>query len=126
MHERQHAEDEGEGGHEDRAQPHPGGFGRRLEAVLAMLLVLARELDDQDGVLGRQADQHDEADLGEDIHVHAAEQEPADGGKQAHGHDENDGERQRPALILRGEQAETRTPREAAKTKIAVLPASCS
>ena len=51
-------------------KPHARGLGRRLEAVLAVLLVLPRELDDQDRVLGRQADQHDEADLGQDVHVH--------------------------------------------------------
>ena len=32
---------------------------------------LARELDDQDRVLRRQADQHDQADLGEDVVVAA-------------------------------------------------------
>ena len=67
------AEDEGEGGHQDR--PQPGAAGLRgglvpLEAVLQ--LALAGELDDQDGVLGRQADQHDQADLGQDVVVHAA------------------------------------------------------
>ena len=41
--------------------------------VEPLLLALARELDDQDRVLGRQADQHDEADLGQDVDVHAAE-----------------------------------------------------
>ena len=33
------------------------------------------ELDDQDGVLRGQADQHDQADLREDIVFHAAQQE---------------------------------------------------
>jgi hypothetical protein len=36
-------------------------------------LVLPRELHDQNRVLGGQADQHDEADLGENVHVHAAQ-----------------------------------------------------
>ena len=34
---------------------------------------VAGELDDQDGVLARQADQHHEADLHEDVDVHAAD-----------------------------------------------------
>ena len=33
------------------------------------MLELARELDDQDRVLARQADQHQEPDLGEDVVV---------------------------------------------------------
>ena len=37
----------------------------------ARLLELLRELDDQNGVLRRQADEHDEADLREDVVVHA-------------------------------------------------------
>ena len=48
---------------------------RGLAAVLALLLGLLGELDDQDGVLGGQADQHDEADLRQDVDVHAAQQE---------------------------------------------------
>ena len=87
-------------------EPHARGLGRRLEPILAMLLVLPRELDDQNRVLGRQSDQHDEADLGEDVHVHGPEQEPGHRGEQAHGHDEDDGERQSPALILGREQEE--------------------
>ena len=105
-HQRQHAENEGERGHQDRPQAHARRFGRRLEAVLAVLLVLPRELHDQNCVLGRETDQHDEADLGEDVHVHGPEQKPGHRGEQAHRHDQNHGERQRPALILRGEQQE--------------------
>ncbi len=37
----------------------------------ALVLELLGELDDQDGVLGRQADEHDKADLREDVVVHA-------------------------------------------------------
>ena len=52
---------------------------RRLASIAACArrapgkLQLARELDDQDGVLGRQADQHDQADLREDVVVAAGE-----------------------------------------------------
>ena len=41
-------------------------------AVAALLLELARELDDQDRVLAREADEHEEPDLGEDVVVAAA------------------------------------------------------
>ena len=44
-----------------------GGLAMRQALVLA----LARELDDQDRVLGGEPDQHDEADLGEHVVVHS-------------------------------------------------------
>ena len=40
-------------------------------AACTLLLRLARELDDQDRVLGGQTDQHDEADLRQDVDRHA-------------------------------------------------------
>ena len=72
MYERHHAQDEGERGHQDRPQaqagrPRPPPGTRSMPCSSQ----LAGELDDQDGVLGRQADQHDEADLREDVVVHA-------------------------------------------------------
>ena len=82
------------------------GFGRGREAVEPALLALPRELDDQDRVLGGEPDQHDEADLGEDVDVHAAQQQPADRGEQAHRHDQDHGQRQEPAFVLRRKQQE--------------------
>ena len=41
----------------------------RLEARLAFLVQLPGELDDQDRVLARQPDEHDQADLHEDVHI---------------------------------------------------------
>ena len=71
-HQRHHAEDEGEGGHQDRPQPQSAGLDHGGDrSPRPSLFRLARELDDQDGVLGGEADQHDEPDLGEDIVVHA-------------------------------------------------------
>ena len=57
------------------------GRSRRRQASTAasnglvpvVVLGLLGELDDQDRVLGREADQHDEADLREDVVVHAAQ-----------------------------------------------------
>ena len=69
-HQRHHAEDEGERGHHDRPQPQPARLQRRLAARHAGLALLLGELDDQDGVLAGQADQHHEADLREDVDVH--------------------------------------------------------
>ena len=72
-HQRHDAEDEGERGHQDRPQPQPARLQRRFAPRHARLLALLGELDDQDGVLARQADQHHEADLREDVHVHAGQ-----------------------------------------------------
>ena len=66
--ERQHAQDERERRHQNRPQPdarRPRPRPRRSSGpVLAQLF---GELDDQDRVLRRQADQHDESDLTEHV-----------------------------------------------------------
>ena len=56
--------------------------------------------------LAAKPDQHDEADLRQDVDVHAAQQQPADRGQQAHRHDQDHRQRQRPAFVLRREQQE--------------------
>ena len=66
--------------------------------------MLARDLDDQDGVLRRQRDQQDQADLGVEIVVDAqARSAPATGPTQRQRHREDDGERREPAFVLPGE-----------------------
>src|SRR3546814_6453568 len=47
------------------------------------------------------ADQHDEAHLGQDVVVEAAQGDADQGRKHAHRHDQNDREGQAPALVLR-------------------------
>src|SRR5258708_11304226 len=64
---RHDTENEGERRHQDRPQPQPRGFHGRGPAVAASVLELLGEFDDQDRVLRRKTNQHDEADLGEDI-----------------------------------------------------------
>jgi hypothetical protein len=64
---RQHAEHEGDRGHQDRPEAQAAGLERGLDQVLALLLQFAGELDDQDRVLRRKADDGDQADL--EIHV---------------------------------------------------------
>ena len=117
------AEDEGERGHQDRPQPQPRRLDRRLDAVAALVLELLGELDDQDRVLGRQPDQHDEADLREDVVVLPAQDDADDRREQAHRHDQDDRQRQRQALDTAPPAPGTRTPPPSAKAKIAVLPA---
>mmetsp|Transcript_21687 Transcript_21687/g.84531 ORF Transcript_21687/g.84531 Transcript_21687/m.84531 type:complete len:206 (-) Transcript_21687:1321-1938(-) len=58
---------EGDGGHQDGAQPQPAGLDNGVVDRLAVLLQLLGEFDDQDRVLARQADQHDERHLREDV-----------------------------------------------------------
>ena len=55
--------------HQDRPQAQARRLDRGVEAVAAAVLELLGEFDDQNGVLGRKADQHDEADLREDVVV---------------------------------------------------------
>src|SRR5262249_43452960 len=100
------AEDEGERRHDDRPQPGATGLDDRLVARLPLFLELLGELHDQDGVLGGEADQYDQTDLREDVVVRANRPDTGDGGQEAHGHDQDDGARQRPALVLAGQHHE--------------------
>ena len=103
---RRDAEDEGERGHQDRPQPQARRLDRRGEAIAAAILELLGEFHDQDGVLGGETDQHDEADLRQDIVVLSAQHDADDRGDQAHRHDQDDRERQRQALELRRQHQE--------------------
>src|SRR5215213_1826050 len=51
-----HTENEGEGGHQDRPEAQPGCLDDGLDRALSTLLGLLCELDDEDGVLGREPD----------------------------------------------------------------------
>ncbi len=64
------------------------------------------ELDNEDRVLASEADKHNEADLGEDVVIAAFKPDARDGEEQAHGYDENDGQRQTEALVQRGKHQE--------------------
>ena len=67
---------------------------------------LLGELHDQDGVLCRKTDQHDEADLDQDVAVEAADVHADHGRENTHRHDQDDGQRQQPALVERRQQQE--------------------
>jgi len=104
--ERGNAQDERERGHQDRAQARTGGVHRGFAGGGTFLFFLARELDDQDGVLGSQADENDEADLRQDVDGHAARQQAGDRGEQTHRQDQDDRHRQLPAFVLGDENEE--------------------
>ena len=74
----------------------------RAASVTRLPLFMSRlcKLDDQDGVLCRKADEHDEADLGIDVVHLAAEPDCGKGAEDRDGRAEEHAERQRPALIL--------------------------
>src|SRR5258708_7932535 len=57
---RRHHVDKDRRGHHDRPQAHAGGLHGSVEPRGALVLAVAGELDDEDGVLAGQADQHHE------------------------------------------------------------------
>ena len=105
-HERKHAEDEGEGRHEDRPQADAGARERGVDQGRAALVLDLRELHDQDRVLGREADHHDQADLREHVQLEMGEPERGDGAEDRDGRAEQHAKRQRPAFVQCGQQQE--------------------
>ena len=80
---------------------------RGLDRALALEEALLRELDDQDRVLRREADQHHQADLEVDVVLHPAHRRrSASAPSDRERHREHHRERQPPALVERGEDQE--------------------
>src|SRR4029077_7525762 len=104
---RKNAEDERERRHQDWTQSKTARFDRGSEPIFFVaILNFFGEFDNQDGVLASESDQHNEADLGEDVVLHRAQPDAVDRAEQTHRDDENDGERQRPAFVQSGKQEE--------------------
>ncbi len=61
-----------------------GPFERGLDHRLALLELRLRELDDEDGVLGREADEHDEPDLRVDVVVEVPRHQAEEGAEDRH------------------------------------------
>src|SRR5207244_6631349 len=95
------------------AQADTGPGQRGIDERGAALEFFLGELDDQDGVLGGQADHHDQADLREYVQLVPAEPQRAHGAQDGDGRAEQDAERQRPALVLGGQDQEYHEQREA-------------
>ena len=71
-HQRRDAEDERKRRHDDRPEPFPRRLDRRFKYGLALAQrAVARHVHDQNGVLGRERHQQDDADLGIQIVVDA-------------------------------------------------------
>jgi hypothetical protein len=103
---REHAQDEGEAGHQDRTKPRLCRLDGHLERGGAAFLGLLGEFDDQDRVLGGKRDEHDQADLGQDVVVHPPQVHARHRGQQRHRHDQDDRQRQDQAFELCGEHEE--------------------
>src|SRR5271170_433874 len=94
------AQDEGERRHQDGSQSQScAGEGRFNERLPAVVFDLGK-FHDEDGILGRQTDQHDQANLSVDIIFKVAEEKREEGPEHSDGHAQQHAERQRPALIL--------------------------
>ena len=99
-------EDEGEGRHQDRPEAQAGRLERGLLERHAAIVLRLGELDDQDRVLGRQADQHDQADLHVDVVVVAHQPDAEEGAQRDQRRPEQHRPGQPPALVHRGQQQE--------------------
>ena len=106
QHQRHHAHDECDRGHQDRTQAQPAGFDRRLQRRAAFEFQFPGKFDDQDGVLAGQPDQHHQADLREDIVVAAGQPDAGQRGQDAHRDDQDHRQRQRQAFVLGSQHQE--------------------
>src|SRR5581483_8397922 len=64
---RDHTQDERERRHQNRPQSYPRGGQRRVGDRLSSFVFTLGELDNEDGVLGGQADEHNETNLREHV-----------------------------------------------------------
>src|SRR5690606_26184631 len=103
QYQRHDAGDKGDRGHDDRAQPQAAGFQRGADGVAPLQFEFTGELDDEDGVLARQAHQHYQADLHEDVVIAVYQPHAKQRSEQTHGHDQDHRQRHYPAFIQRGE-----------------------
>ena len=99
----QHAEDHGQGGHHDRAQPGPAGGDDGLPALQTPGPQHLGVVHQQDGVLGDQAHQHDEADQGHDVDRVPGQQQHAGHADDGQGQGEHDGQGVDEGLELGGQ-----------------------
>ena len=98
-HQGQQADDEGQGGHEHGAEAHsrPGQGG--VVQALARLVLFLGEFDDEDGILGRQADEQHQTDLGVKVVLQMAQHQTPRGAQDRHGDRGQDREGDGPAFV---------------------------
>ncbi len=110
---RQDAENEGERGHDDRAEAQPRRFDRGVNDIEAERSLMARIFDDQDAVFAPERDQKNDADLRVEIVIRPFQIEPGDRAEKRQRHGEDHRERQNPAFVLAGEHEIDEEDREA-------------
>ena len=106
------AENEGEGGHQNGPQAELGAFERGINQRLALLVAHLGKLDDENGVFGRQADEHDQTDLGIDVVFEVTDHQAGKRAEHGDGHAQQHAERQTPAFVLRRQNQEHAKERE--------------
>src|SRR5215831_7817906 len=120
-------QNESEGSHQDGAQTQPGAFERGFRKGVAFLVTGLCKLHDEDGVLGRESDQHDQPDLG--VHVifeakpgivledkqvdDSADQQSRESAEDGDRHTEQYAKGKRPTFIERCEDQEGKKDRQA-------------
>ena len=104
--ERHHAQDECQRGHQNRAQTQMGGFNGGVKDAQAFLHLQCGKFHDQNGVLGRQADQHQQTDLEVDVVGRAPEPKRNEGAQYGVGNRQHHGNRKRPALVKSSQNQE--------------------
>src|SRR3546814_17718218 len=78
----------------------------RLKRGLALRFLLDRKLDDQDRVLGGQADDRDDANVEIDVGGQSPHHRKEDGAKYAERYNQKHGNRDGPVLVESGQQQE--------------------
>ena len=109
---RQHAEAEGERGHHDRSEAKFGAFERGRNEVHALLDAILGKLDDEDGVLGGEAERGQQTDLEVNVVGLAHEAGGNDTADRAQGQCEKYRHWDRPTLVEGGQAEEDHEDRE--------------
>src|ERR1700733_15287815 len=94
------AQNKCEGSHQDRAQTDFCGFDGGLYRGTSVGAQLLRELDDQNGILAGQADEHDQADLAVHVVLQTAQSDSADRTKECNRNGQQDDEGKHETFVL--------------------------
>src|SRR4029434_1858713 len=92
-------------------------FERGDDQLFTFVHARLRELDDKDGVLRSEADEHDDADLGVDVEIEPPHQETGEGANYSNWNGQKDGEGQRPALVKRSQNQKYENDRQSEESR---------
>src|SRR5271156_222714 len=94
------AQDKSEGSHQDWAQSQSCASQGRFEQRLPAVVLNLGKFHDEDGILRRQTDQHDQTNLGVHVIFKVAKEEREESPEHCDRNAQQHAERQRPALVL--------------------------